>query len=85
MRWSLITHYHMNRYACIIIVCTMLVVDTQTPILWLDVGENMTFRSWCVSLLGDSRLLTGHLQSVKTCPKEQLINMNLLVIHEMYG
>ena len=62
----------------------MSVVDTQTPVLWLDVGEHMTFRSWCVSLLGDSRLRTGPLQSIKTCPKEHLTNMILLVIHEMY-
>ena len=84
MKWSLITHYHINRYACIIIVCTISAVDTQTPVLWLDVGEHMTFHNWCVSLLGDSRLRTGPLHSVKTCPKEHLINTTLLVIHEMY-
>ena len=82
MKWSLITHYHINRYACIIIVCTISAVDTQTPVLWLDVGEHMTFGSWCVSLLGDSRLCTGPLRSVKTCPKEHLINMILHVIDE---
>ncbi|XBI28025.1 hypothetical protein VPH35_052351 [Triticum aestivum] len=81
-KWSLVPHYHINRYAYIIIVCTMLVVDPQMLVLWLDVGEHMTFRRWCVSLLGDSRLRTGPLHSVKTCPKEHLINMILHVIHE---
>ena len=53
----------------------MSVVDTQMPVLWLDVGEHMTFRRWCVSLLGESRLRSGPLRRVKTCPKEHLIDM----------
>ena len=62
----------------------MSVVDTQMPVLRLDVGEHMTFRRWCVSLLGDSRLRIGHPHSVKTCRKGLLINMSLDVINEMY-
>ena len=82
MKWSVIPHYHINRYVCIIIVCTMSVVDTRTKVLCLT-REHMTFRGWGVSLLGDSRLRTGPVHSVKTCPKH-LLNTTLLVIHEMF-
>ena len=84
MKWSLITHYHINRYACNKIVLPKSVADTQKPVVCLDVGEHMTFHNWCVSLLGDSRLRIGHPHSVKTCRKGLLINMSLDVINEMY-
>ena len=61
----------------------MSVVETQTKVLCLT-REHMTLRSWGVSLWGDSRLRTGPVHNVKTCPKEDLINTTLLVIHEMY-